>query len=76
MADKVKTTKEVTLSDGSKVTIRQPKLRDVRPFLDEPNVEIRQLKVLAVLTQKTDDELDDMFQADVAKLMKAAESFL
>lgn len=68
--------KEETLSDGTKVKVRKPKLRDIRAHFDEPNLEERQVLITSSLTQLSEDELDELDYDDFLKLQAAAESFL
>lgn len=69
-------TKEVTLSDGKKVKVRKPKLRDIREHFAEDNVEERQVLIVSTLTQMTVNELDDLPYSDFLNLAKEADSFL
>lgn len=70
------TDKKVTLSDGTVVTVRKPKLRDIRAHFNEPNLEERQVQITGTLAQMTIDELDDLDMDDFNLLFEAATSFL
>jgi len=64
------------LSNETKVTIRKPKLIDVRSHFDEENLDERQALITSSLTGIGTDDLNQLFYDDYLKLQEGAESFL
>jgi len=68
--------KQVTLSDGRVITIRKPKLRDIRDHYGVENAEERQVLITISLTQMTSEELDELDYVDYLALVDGTNSFL
>jgi len=68
--------KEIVLSDGTKVTMREPLVRDMRATNKISNLEDREFKMISNLTGTEEDKLDVMLYSDYQKLSKAFQSFL
>lgn len=68
--------KRVTLGDGSTIDIRKPKTKDVRLVKDIKDDEDREFRLIANLTMKTEEELDNLDFSDFRRLQEALSSFL
>lgn len=68
--------KEIVLSDGKKVEMREPKLKDVRLLSHVKDEEERTIKLIANLTMLSEDELDELTLKDYGLLQKELEGFL
>lgn len=68
--------REIELSNGEKVTMREPKVRDVRLLKSYKDAEEKELKLCANLTGLSDAELDEMSLKDYGLLQKAMQDFL
>jgi len=67
---------EVTLSDGKKVTMREPKVRDMVMLDDVVGEKQKEIELISNLSQLTDDEILDMNLKDYGKLQGVVQSFL
>jgi len=67
--------KEIKLSNRT-VTMREPKVRDIRALKDLKTQEEKEMALICNLTGLTQDELDELSLKDYAKLSKALEDFL
>jgi hypothetical protein len=63
--------KEVQLSGGTTVVMRAPKVRDIRAVSHIDDDAEREMTLLANLTGKSMDELDELLYADYRKLQEA-----
>jgi len=63
--------KEIILSDGTKVEMRKPKVRDMRAVDNITNEMEREIKLFANLTGLSVDKIEDMYMDDYAKLQEA-----
>jgi len=71
------TQKDIALMDGRIITMRPPKLLDLRIASNNAKDEVDQtVTLISNLTGITKKELDDMLLIDFQKLQKAFESFL
>lgn len=68
--------KEITLSDGKKVSMRVPKVKDLRVLKHIKDEEEREIKLIANLTMMTDEEVDDLDLKDYKALQAELGSFL
>ena len=68
--------KEIVLSTGAKVEIREPKVRDMRAVAQETNEQEQEIKLISNLTGLTADEMDDLSLKDYAKFGEALKDFL
>jgi len=68
--------KEIILSNGKKITMRKPKVRDMRIVANEENEIEKEIKLISNLTNLTVEELDDMDLEDYRKLQEALMGFL
>ncbi len=68
--------KEIILSNGKKITMRKPKVRDMRIVANEENEIEKEIKLISNLTNLTIEELDDMDLEDYRKLQEALMGFL
>ncbi|HIP44428.1 MAG TPA: phage tail assembly protein [Sulfurospirillum arcachonense] len=66
--------KEIKLSNRT-VTMREPKVRDIRALKDLKTQEEKEMALICNLTGLTQDELDELSLKDYAKLSKALEDF-
>jgi hypothetical protein len=67
---------KITLSSGTKVEMREPKVRDMRivsTFTDEVD---KELNLIANLTGLTLEELDELSLKDYSLLQKELQTFL
>ena len=67
---------KITLSTGTKVEMREPKVRDMRivsTFTDEVD---KELNLIANLTGLTLEELDELSLKDYSLLQKELQTFL
>ena len=74
--EKLQKEKEVTLSDGKKVKVRKPKLRDIRAHFNESNLEQRQVAIVGSLAEMSHEELDNLDYSDFMLIKDTIESFL
>ena len=63
--------REIILSDGKKVEMRKPKVRDIRAVAHIETEEERELELFANLTGLNKDEMEDMYLEDYSKLQDA-----
>ncbi len=70
------TTKQVTLSNGQTVNVREPKVRDMRMIGEVANEADREIKLISSLTQMTEEELDDLSMKDYGLIQKEIQTFL
>ena len=68
--------KEIELSDGKKVTMRVPKVKDLRVLKHIKDEEEREIKLIANLTMMTDEEVDDLDLKDYKTLQEGLGGFL
>lgn len=68
--------KVIELSDGKKVTMREPKVKDMRLVRDVSNEEDKAIKLIANLTMMPESEIDDLSMKDYKKLQDTFEGFL
>lgn len=68
--------KEIELSGGKKVTMREPKVKDIKIVSHIKNEEERELKLIANLSMIPDQEMEEMTLADYRKLQEGLSSFL
>ncbi len=68
--------KEIVLSDGTKVIMREPLVRDMRATNKISNLEDREFKMISNLIGIEEDKLDVMLYGDYQKLSKAFQDFL
>lgn len=67
--------KQITLSTGKKVEMREPKVRDLRMVGSYTDPVEKELNLIANLTGLTLDEIDDLSLKDYAPLQKALVGF-
>jgi len=68
--------KQVVLSDGTKVEMRKPKVKDVRLVKHIKDEEDRELAFICNLTMLSETEIDDKDLKDYRTLQEVLESFL
>lgn len=69
--------KEIKLSDGRTIKMREPKVRDMRiAETDSKSKADEELKLIGNLTNLTPDEIDDLSVKDYLQLQKAMKGFL
>jgi hypothetical protein len=68
--------KEVTLSSGKKLAIREPLVRDMRAVSNFTNLEEKTVRLVSNLTNLTLDELDALTFKDFSLLQAELEGFL
>jgi len=67
--------KKIELNNKT-VTMREPKVRDIRALKDLETQEEKEMMLICNLTGLTQDELDELSLKDYAKLSKGLEGFL
>ncbi|MBN1839780.1 MAG: phage tail assembly protein [Campylobacterales bacterium] len=73
---KVPGSKDITLEDGTIVSIRRPKVVDQLGVSHINNAGEREVTLIANLTMKTFDEIKELWSSDYALLRDQLESFL
>ncbi len=68
-------TVEIKLSNQT-ITIREPKVRDMRAVGNITNEVDREIKLLSSLSQMTEEELDDLSMKDYGLIQKELQVFL
>ena len=69
--------KEIKLSDGRTIKMREPKVRDMRiASADSSSAADQELRLIGNLTNLSPDELDDLSFKDYGVLQKELKSFL
>lgn len=67
---------QVTLSDGKKISIREPKVRDMVMLDDVVGEKQKEIELISTLSQLTEEEVLDMNLKDYGKLQTAVQGFL
>lgn len=67
---------EITLEDGTKISMRRPKVSDQLTVSHINNVGEREVQMIANLTMKTHDELSNLWASDYILLQDQLRSFL
>ena len=67
---------EIKLSTGVVISLREPKVRDMRLVAGEKNEQEMEIKLIANLTGLTEKEIDDMTLKDYGLIAKEVNSFL
>ena len=67
---------EITLEDGTKVSMRRPKVKDSLNVSSIKEVADQEVTLIANLTMKTKDEIGELFMDDYALLQNALKGFL
>lgn len=62
--------------NGKEVTVREPKVRDVRAVAHLQNEEEKEVHLIANITGLSVDEIDDLGLKDYKKLQKELQDFL
>lgn len=68
--------KEIILTDGTKITMREPKVRDMMIVGEETNNEKKEVAMVANLCNLTIDEVADMSLKDYSLIQKELKGFL
>lgn len=68
--------KEIVLSNGKTVKMREPKVRDMKISLEAKTEAEQEIKLIGNLTNLTPDEMDDLSFKDYTSLQKALKGFL
>ncbi len=68
--------KQIVLSDGAKVEMRKPKVKDVRLVKHIKDEEDRELAFICNLTMLSETEIDDKDLKDYRTLQEVLQSFL
>jgi len=68
--------KKIKLNNGTEVTMREPKVRDMRLVNGIENELDREISMLANLCEMSEDEIDDLSGKDFKKLDEALQDFL
>lgn len=69
--------KKIDLTDGSTIEMREPKVRDMRIASEDTTDDVeKEVKLIANLTSKTVDEIEDLTMKDYGKLQEALKGFL
>lgn len=76
MADDLKTDNNIVLSDGNVITMRKPKLRDVRAVKHIADIEDREVALISNLTGLSEEQLDELDYQDYSALDNQLASFL
>jgi len=66
----------ITLSDDKRVTMREPKVRDIRAVSSIASEEEKEIALISNLTGMMEEEIDDLSLADYAKLQDALSGFM
>jgi len=66
----------IILSDDKRVTMREPKVRDIRAVSSIASEEEKEIALISNLTGMTEEEIDDLSLADYAKLQDALSGFM
>lgn len=61
----------ITLTTGKEISLRTPKVRDIRAVSDIENDQEREFKLFCNLTGLTPDEMDDLDYQDYMKIQDA-----
>ena len=67
--------KEIKLSTGETIKMREPKVRDMMMVKDVQNDIDREIELLANITEKTEEELYDLSLSDYSQLQEAFKGF-
>ena len=67
--------KAITLSDGRRLKIREPRVRDLMAVDDIESEKQQEITMLSSLTQLTEDELLDLRLPDYKLLQEAVQDF-
>jgi hypothetical protein len=67
--------KKITIN-GKEVTVREPKVRDMRAVAHHASEEDKEVHLIANLTGMSVDEIDDLSVRDYKKLQKELHDFL
>lgn len=67
--------KKITIN-GKEVTVREPKVRDMRAVAHHTSEEDKEVHLIANLTGMSVDEIDDLGIQDYKKLQKELHDFL
>ena len=67
--------KQVTLSCGRVIQVREPRVRDLMAVDDIKSEQQKEIKMLSSLTQLTGDELMEMRIPDYKRLQEAVQDF-
>lgn len=67
---------EITLDDGTKVSMRRPKVKDSLNVAHIKEVAEQEVTLIANLTMKTKDDIAELFMDDYALLQDQLKSFL
>lgn len=68
--------KEIELSNGKKVTMREPKVKDMMTVSAETNEVKREIMLIANLCMITYEEVEDLSMKDFAKVQVVLKDFL
>ncbi|HKM18920.1 MAG TPA: phage tail assembly protein [Aliarcobacter sp.] len=68
--------KEIKLSDGRTIKMREPKVRDMKIASQAKNKSDEEVTLIGNLTGLTVDEIDDLTMRDYMSLQKALKDFL
>jgi len=68
--------KKIKLNNGTEVTMREPKVRDMRLVNGIENELDREISMLANLCEMSEDEIYDLSGKDFKKLDEALQDFL
>ncbi len=67
--------KKITIN-GKEVTVREPKVRDIRAVAHHASEEEKEVHLIANITGLTVDEIDDLGLKDYRQLQKELQDFL
>ena len=68
--------KKIKLSNGVEVSMREPKVRDMRLVRDVKDDFEKELVLLCNLTEMPQDEIEELSMKDFSKLDEALQGFL
>ncbi|WOE69081.1 phage tail assembly protein [Hydrogenimonas thermophila] len=68
--------KEIKLSNGQVVKMREPKVKDMKLVKDVEDDFEREIKLIVNLTEMTPEEVENLSMKDFNKLDKALQDFL
>lgn len=68
--------KEIKLSGGRKITMREPKVRDMMVAGEEKNAEKKEVMLVANLCNMTTEEVADLNLKDYANIQAVLKGFL
>jgi len=68
--------KKIKLSNGTEVTMREPKVKDMRAVNSIADEFEREVAMLVNLCEMSEDELNDLSAKDFKKLDEALQGFL